>query len=714
MLPIIRRPVIRGLFAFLFLSAVALGQAQSPDSESLKPPSTPRQITAAPLVQLDPALPTLFIIGDSTARNQADLGWGDHLAHYFDTSRINVANRAIAGRSSRSYIREGHWDHVLAEMKPGDYVLLQMGHNDGGDVSDPKARGSLKGLGDETQDVTLPSAQVETVHTYGWYMRKYIADTRAKGATPLLLSLTIRNIWKPGPDGKLHIERDMGYDAELRQLAAEEHVAYIDMAFIEASRLESMGPDKTALLFPVDHTHTSADGAEMNALCVVVALRRARSPGAAYLNQSSLAAGADFDPDSHLPQQAPAEPAAWKLLCSPNARRNAHSLAGTRYQTGTQNFGFDLISSPQIENGTCASDQPFFISVTEPDGDYRVTVVLGSRNAAATTAVKAEARRLMADQITTPRGKTVRRRFVVNVRGPQVTQEQAVRLKPREIGNLDWDNKLTLEFAGQHPAVESIAIEPVSVPTVYIAGDSTVVDQDKEPWAAWGQILPVFFNNKVAIANEAESGETIASFVAERRFDKIFSSIRTGDYLLMQFAHNDQKPGSGFVSVPEYKTLLRHYIGLARERGAHPILVTSMNRRRFAPDGKIIATLGEYPDAMREVASEQHVPLIDLNAMSTTLFEAMGPEGTLKAFVHFPANTFPSQPEALADDTHFTSYGALELAKCVIESIRAQRLPLAKFLRSGIPQFDRAHPDPPNAWRTPRDPFLSDVTPYER
>jgi len=714
MLPTLLRPAMPGLLFLLSLSAAAGAQTQAPDSESLKPPPTPQQTSAAPSVPLNPALPTLFIVGDSTARNQADLGWGDHFAHYFDTTRINVANRAIAGRSSRSYIREGHWDHVLSEMKPGDYVLIQMGHNDGGDIRDPKARGSLKGLGDETQDVTLHSGQVETVHSYGWYIRKYIADARAKHATPMLLSLTIRNIWTPGPDGKPHIERDMGYDAELRQLAAEEHVAFIDMASVEADRLEALGPDKTALLFPKDHTHTSAEGAEMNAQSVALALRQAHSPVAAYLNQGALAGDVDSAADSHLPQGAPAEPTKWKLVCSSNARGNAKALAGTRYGAGAQNFGFDLTSSPQIEHGACTSNQPFFVSVTEPDGDYRVTVALGSKSATGSSAVKVEARRLMVDETATQKGKTIKRSFIVNVRTPEITQDEAVRLKPREIGNLDWDNKLTIEFTGRRPAVESIAIEPVHVPTIYIAGDSTVVDQDKEPWAAWGQILPVFFNDKIAIANEAESGETIASFVGEHRFDKIFSTIRAGDYLLMQFAHNDQKPGRGFVSIPEYKDLLRRYVGLAHERGAHPILVTSMNRRRFTPDGKIVATLGDYPDAMREVAHEQHVPLIDLNAMSKTLFEAMGPEGTLKAFVHFPANIFPDQPEALADDTHFTSYGALELAKCVVEAIRAQHLPLNKFLRSGIPHFDPAHPDSSDAWSIPNDPFLSDVTPYER
>jgi lysophospholipase L1-like esterase len=405
--------------------------------------------------------------------------------------------------------------------------------------------------------------------------------------------------------------------------------------------------------------------------------------------------------------------AAWKLVCGDKAGHQ--SLAGTRYGTsgGAGSFGFDLAASPQINDAGCAADAAFFVSVAAPEGNYRVTVVMGGGENAVTT-VKAEARRLMIDQLATVAGKTAKRRFVVNVRTPAIGSGETVRLKPREIGNLDWDEKLTLEFTGTHPSVRSIEIEPVNVPTVYIAGDSTVVDQDKEPWAAWGQMLPSFFNDKVAIANDAESGETIKSFVGERRFDKIMSTIRPGDYLLMQFAHNDQKPGRGFVSIEEYQGLLRRYIGLARGKGAHPVLVTSMNRRSFAADGTIEPTLAGYPDAMRQVAHDEHVPLINLNAMSKTLFEAMGPEGTLKAFVHYPANTFPDQPEELKDDTHFNSYGALELAKCVVEGIRTLKLPLAKDVRLEVPRFDPAHPDSPSAWSVPADPFLSAQKPYER
>jgi lysophospholipase L1-like esterase len=273
-----QRPASIGVLLSLLLIATTTAFTQAPTT-----PDAPPQTTVTQNAPLNPALPTVFIVGDSTARNQADLGWGDHFAHYFDTTRINVANRAHAGRSSRTFINEGSWDKVLAEMKPGDFVLLQMGHNDGGDLGGAKPRGTIKGLGDETKDVTLPDGHTETVHIYGWYMRKYIADTRAKSATPILLSLTIRNIWKPDADGKPRIERDMGYDADIRQLATDQHVAFIDMATVEADRLDTLGPEKTATLFPIDHTHTSPEGAELNAQAVVTALRNAKSPLVAYL-----------------------------------------------------------------------------------------------------------------------------------------------------------------------------------------------------------------------------------------------------------------------------------------------------------------------------------------------------------------------------------------------------------------------------------------------
>jgi rhamnogalacturonan acetylesterase len=255
------------------------------------PPPTPPQTNLPHDAPLNPTLPTVFIVGDSTARNGSDLGWGDHFAQFFDTSRINVANRAIAGRSARSYIDEGHWATTLAEMKPGDYLLLQMGHNDGGDLGGAKPRGDLKGIGDDTADVaqtTGPFAgKVETVHTFGWYLRRMIDDAKATGVHPILLTTTVRNMWTTGPDGKPHIERDLGYNDWIRQVAAQEQIPVLELGNVEADRLEALGPEKTAPLFPKDHTHTSPEGANLVAETVAAVIRSPNNPLATYLKPLS-------------------------------------------------------------------------------------------------------------------------------------------------------------------------------------------------------------------------------------------------------------------------------------------------------------------------------------------------------------------------------------------------------------------------------------------
>jgi lysophospholipase L1-like esterase len=319
--------------------------------------------------------------------------------------------------------------------------------------------------------------------------------------------------------------------------------------------------------------------------------------------------------------------------------------------------------------------------------------------------VRAESRRLMIEQVVISPGTPATRSFDVNLRAPQIAGDSnhQVKLKPREIGSLDWDDKLTLEFNGDHPSIHSIAIEPLHETTVYLAGDSTVVDQTVEPWTAWGQMLPRFFRPGVVIANHAESGETIRSFVGEQRMAKIMSLIQPGDYLFIQFGHNDQKPNA--VSLDDYKALLADYINQTRSKSATPVLVTSMNRRTFDATGKITDSLSPYTEAVREVAAAQHAALIDLNAMSKTLFETMGPVASAKAFMHYPANAFPNQPEAINDDTHFNSYGAYELARCVLHGIRAAKLPLADFLSADVADFDPAHPDSQAAFYLPPTPI---------
>jgi rhamnogalacturonan acetylesterase len=230
-------------------------------------------------------LPTLFIIGDSTVRNstQGLQGWGDAIGGYFDQTKIRVENRARGGRSSRTFITEGLWDQILTELKPGDFVLMQFGHNDGGPVNDAsRARGSLRGTGDESEEIdNLLTKKQEVVHTFGWYMKKFIIDSKAKGATPIVLSLIPRNMWK---DGKVVRGYDT-YGKWAADVAAAEHVAFIDLNEIVAKKYEALGPDKVKeLYFLEDHTHTTPAGAELNAASVVEGLRTLKScPLTAFL-----------------------------------------------------------------------------------------------------------------------------------------------------------------------------------------------------------------------------------------------------------------------------------------------------------------------------------------------------------------------------------------------------------------------------------------------
>ncbi|HXM35720.1 MAG TPA: rhamnogalacturonan acetylesterase [Pyrinomonadaceae bacterium] len=220
---------------------------------------------------LSPKLPTLFVVGDSTANNNASgaRGWGDPFITYFDPGKINVLNRARAGRSSRTFITEGLWDNVLNDLKPGDFVLIQFGHNDGGPLNTDRARGSLPGIGEETKEVVMPSGKNEVVHTYGWYMRRFVSDAKHKAATAIVLSLTVRNIWKDG-----RVERGAGkFGQWAAEVAASQGVTFIDLTTIVADRYEKLGEEMVKELFATDHTHTSPKGAELNAASVIAGLK---------------------------------------------------------------------------------------------------------------------------------------------------------------------------------------------------------------------------------------------------------------------------------------------------------------------------------------------------------------------------------------------------------------------------------------------------------
>jgi len=404
-----------------------------------------------------------------------------------------------------------------------------------------------------------------------------------------------------------------------------------------------------------------------------------------------------------------------------------------------------------------------YFSAQLPEGNYRVAVTFSG-----TLTVKAELRRLMLENATSASaGQMARREFIVNIRQPAITEStpekrastvaqtsslpdpstaidakagwkpalrrsapnehdtnpQAraeVDLKPRERAEEKsaWDDQLTLEFSApalahgnanlligtpsqaggasrRHaaqesgvPIVRSIEISPANdVPTLFLLGDSTVCDQPLEPYASWGQMLPRFFAPDIAVANHAESGETYQGALDRGRLAKVLSQLRPGDYVMMQFGHNDMK----VVDVPTYKASIEQFVSAIRAKNAGVILVTQVQRRTFDANGKVTNSHKGYPDAVREVAREQNVPLIDLHAMSTKFYEALGKDGSAIAFKS-------------GDGTHHNAYGAYELAKCVIESLREIHHPLAAHIAPDFKPFDPAKPDAPDSINIPASP----------
>jgi lysophospholipase L1-like esterase len=272
--------------AFVLLLLVALNAAAFGQEPGTKPGDPVAPFTTDPTlnarlnlpVPKNPALPTLFLVGDSTVRNgkgdgaNNQMGWGEPLVAYFDPAKVNVVNRAIGGRSSRTYITEGHWKDVLDMMKPGDVVLFQFGHNDSGPLDDTaRARGTINGVGDESKEIENPILKRhETVHTYGWYMAEYVDETLAKGATPIICSLIPRKTWK---DGKIVRSGGNSYGGWAHQVAEMRHVQFIDLNSIIADRYDAMGEAAVEPLFGDPHTHTSLAGAQLNAEAVVSGLK---------------------------------------------------------------------------------------------------------------------------------------------------------------------------------------------------------------------------------------------------------------------------------------------------------------------------------------------------------------------------------------------------------------------------------------------------------
>ena len=376
--------------------------------------------------------------------------------------------------------------------------------------------------------------------------------------------------------------------------------------------------------------------------------------------------------------------------------RGVERITEAKLYSREAGFGFEPGAKVQLrDDGVCTADKPFYFSVALPEGNYNVTLKLGDPTSTSTTTVKAEMRRLMLENVVTAKGQFETRSFVVNIRTSKIKTGGEVRLKDREKTSekWTWDEKLTLEFNGSRPCVCGIDIVPANVPTVYILGDSTVCDQPSEPYASWGQMLPRFFGPGVAVANYAQSGESLRSTLSAKRLEKVLSMVQKGDYLLMQFGHNDMKS----VTAEAYKFDLKRFADDATKLGASVVLITPMHRRTFR-DQKLTNSLKDFPDAVRSLAKGQNLPLIDLHAMSEALYESLGPD---KSGVLFKTG----------DGTHHNNYGAYQLAKCVVKGIRTQTPDLAKLLADDVQPYDPAKPDPVEKFAVPSSPGVTAVPP---
>ena len=485
-------------------------------------------------------VPTLWVVGDSTASNVNHRGWADPFADYFDQAKVRTVNRARGGRSSRTFITEGPWDKVRAEIKPGDTVLIQFGHNDGSAPDKDRARGSLPGLGEESQEFTLPNGNKETVYTFGHYMRQMIAETKAAGAQPVVLGLTVRSIWKEGK-----VERANGQFSQWSAaIAKAAGFPFVDLTNAIADQYDKLGEEKVKPWFPEDHTHTSPEGAEFTASLVVAGLKGINSPLTAFLSEKGLAV--------------------------------------EKYPSALVTTGLRL---------------------------------------------------------------------------PE----------PR-------DPKL---------------------PSLLLIGDSTVRngrgDGANGQWG-WGEPLVDHFDTaKLNVVNRAVGGLSSRTYLTGGHWGKVLAMMKPGDVVMMQFGHNDNGPlddaarargtlkGAGEETrevdnpitkqhevVHTYGWYLRKFIRDAKAKGATPIMCTLIPRKTWK-DGKI-ARSNDYAKWAAEVAAQENVEVVDLNARIAAKYDALGPEKVDPLFGD--------------EHTHTSRAGAELNAQIVVDGLNAlKNNPLAAYLK---------------------------------
>ncbi|MCA8989213.1 MAG: rhamnogalacturonan acetylesterase, partial [Planctomycetaceae bacterium] len=520
----------------------------------------------------------VVLVGDSTVASRT--GWGDRFCKELRPD-VQWVNLARGGRSSKSYRSQGWWQKALDE-KP-TWILIQFGHND--------------------QPGKGPDLETDPQTSFRENLTRYVNEARDAGAQPVLVtSLTRRRFDSEGKIDPENLEplsmpqgyRLTDYARATRAVAEELNVPVIDLNTLSVQEMNRLGPEaaekydpRVKASQPPDKTHLNSYGAAETARLVIEEIRRVIPEFVPLLRKESIyhfAFGA-----------APAEADEMQID------------AQTVYQP-ERGYGY----LTELKSGTV----PVF-AVDVPEGNYEVTIQFGDPAHPTSTTIRAEARRLVLEKVETAAGEFVTRMFTVNVRQPQINSDSSTTLNSREMGpplHPNWDQQLSLEFNGSQPGVNALTIQPArDVLTVFIAGDSTVTDQRNEPYAGWGQMLPRFFTSAVAVSNHAESGLALSSFKYQKRLDKVLSMMEEGDYLLIQFGHNDQKdkrPGAGPFST--YRESLVEFVRAVKSKKGIPVLITPMERLRMDSSGNQTPTLSEYAEAVRLVGKEEQVPVIDL------------------------------------------------------------------------------------------------------
>jgi lysophospholipase L1-like esterase len=361
----------------------------------------------------------------------------------------------------------------------------------------------------------------------------------------------------------------------------------------------------------------------------------------------------------------------------------------TTLYSSSQGYGFDTGSTvtavsrggSDVLKGDYCTGTSFSFSVTLPVGNYLVTLYIGDLAGTGVTTVNGEQRRLFIDRLSTASGQVVTKTFTINRRTYQ-NGSVTISRKDRELTYVDFDEKLTLDFSGSKPCVCGVDIVPVdTVITLYLGGNSTLVDQPSGTFCNWGQMLTRFFTSKVSIADYAESGEDANSFMGEKRFAMVQSLIKPGDYFFMEFGTNDSKSASLIAS---FSANLKTMCDATTAKNAIPVIVTAGARDGDTDSTKSIGGLAE---TARQTAKTLGVQCIDLNAMVITLEKALG------------ANK--SSLYVSGDPTHYCTYGGFELARIMTKGFIDAKLNIAQYLNTDLPHFDLTKPDPLNYLTTP-------------